>query len=51
MPKIHMTSPSEVVNSEVSSGPRIDHCGMLVSELNAVDVALQTLTKHDRPLR
>ena len=50
-PKLDMTSPSEVLNSEKSSGPRMDTCGTTASELSVVDMISPTFTKHERPSR
>ena len=46
MPKLDITSPSGVVNSEKSSGPRTDPCDTPVSELRVVDIALPDLDKE-----
>ena len=51
MPKLDMTLPSGVVNSDNSNGLMTDLCGTPVSELSVVDMALPTLTKHERPSR
>ena len=47
-PDIHNIAHTFTV-SEKNSGPKTDPCGTAKSELSVVDVALPTLTKHERP--
>ena len=46
-----MTSPTGEVNNDNGSEPKTEPCGTLVSDLQVVDVSLQTLAKHERPSR